>query len=77
MFTLKRLCPSARTIDQDIGRSVHQVLRAEAEGAADGPGSGIARGLDVHLAVADHDGFVGRCAGLFHQRAQAERIGLF
>jgi len=68
--------PLRGRVDQDVGRVGGKAQGRQAEGAADDPGSGVARRGHVHFAVADEDRLFGEGAGLFHQGSQAHRVRL-
>ena len=57
-----------------VGLGGGQGVRGEAEGAADGAGSGVAGGEDVDVRVADHDGFGGVMGMLVKAAASAMRV---
>jgi len=73
--------PVAGGIDEDVGlffwRGGGEGVVAEAEGAAYAPDAGVAGGLKIDLAVADHGSFFCADADLIHEGAESERIGLF
>ena len=70
----QRLRPFGGAVNKDVGRGIREVLGAEAESTADGPGSGVAGCFDVHFAVADHHGLARSSTGLVHERAETQRI---
>jgi hypothetical protein len=75
--------PVGGSVCEVVGWGGDERLRGQAEGAADGSGSGIAGGEDVYVGVSDHDGFGGSdgaaadCGGFCDEGFEAVGIGLF
>ena len=57
---MEDLKPIGRGVSQMVGWCVEQGVRFEPEGATNAAGSAVARGEDVDIGIADHDGFSGR-----------------
>src|SRR4051812_7491397 len=67
-------CQFARLVNEHIRRIYQKSFRLETPGNAATADPGIARGLDIDGAIADHPGLGGRGATVFQQSRNADGV---